>query len=740
MRRKRTRRYRPGSRRRQPERTPRTSRSYSAVEEEVLRFLELGENAALNVAELIHELDWPKGRHQELRSVVKSLVQKRRLRYIKGKRIVLSEDANTLVRGRISIGRAGFGFIKPEDGPDEYFVPLPRVHGARHGDLVEARVEGRGRFGSPRARVVRIVERDETPVIGRYIAFHGKGGIVHPDNPRRFKPVRVIEAGRGRARDGDRVQVEVSDWGASSGGQPRGHVVTVFGRESDHKARFKALIALYGFHERFPDDVRAEAQEQLGDIPEEELAQREDLTGSMVITIDPESAHDFDDAISLEKKPEGGYRLGVHIADVSWYVAPGSALDREARLRGTSVYTSHGTLPMLPERLSSDLCSLREGVPRRTVSLFMDMEPAGEVTSWHLARSVIKSTRRFSYEEVQQVIEESRESQGEVRLWGDDDLRTMIAHLADLTMRMRERRFQQGGIDLDVPEYKLLLDDDGDVTGIEKRRVLESHHLVEECMLAANRSVTEYAIRARGSGPKAFIYRVHAQPDPDRIEEFALFVKSLGIDWPFGSHMQELPSKALNEWLSTLEDRPQAEIIRIHALRAMAKAEYSARNVGHYGLGFSNYTHFTSPIRRYPDLVVHRLIVSHIEGKAQHGPEMQMDLQRISGQASERERAAQDMERSSLKIRQAEFFARRIGQVYDGVITGILPKGIFVEIEGVGTSGFVAADDLGAVYYDRGQKAFVEVSGAGIWRPGGRMRVSVLSADSNTGEIDLAPA
>ncbi|HEB84860.1 MAG TPA: VacB/RNase II family 3'-5' exoribonuclease [Bacteroidetes bacterium] len=730
---------RPG-RRNRPAQAVIEADALDAARRAVLALFEGRGGQALRTTDIVRELADTAREAREVRGAVASLLERGRLQRVKGRRVRLNSEVPDLVRGQVRLAEAGFGFLRPETGGEDLFLSRSRLRGARNGDRVEALVTGAGRWGHPQGRVLRVLERDDTPVIGRLITFSGGGGLVYPDNPRIPGPVRIGAPNLRGAVEGDRVQVVVSDWG-SGGRQPAGRVVRVFGREDDPRARFHALAAQFKFREAFSAAALEEADRAEGAIPAAELAAREDLRGELVITIDPESAHDYDDALSLRRLRGGLYELGVHIADVSWYVREEGALDEEARARGTSVYTSHGVLPMLPERLSSDLCSLREGEDRRTVSVLLTVTRDGEIIGARLARSVIRSRKRCTYRQVQGWIEEAGGRWGdELPRWRKDSLMVFIAHLAALARSLRERRFAAGGVNLDVPEYEVLLDEDDRAAGIAERPVYESNHLVEECMLAANRAVTEYAVRRRGAGPKAFIYRVHANPDPERIEEYAAFVEALGVEWPFGKRREELPAKALNEWLASLGDHPLIPVLRIHALRAMAKAEYSTENIGHYGLGFPLYTHFTSPIRRYPDLLVHRILLDHLEGTARYGAEKEEELERSARLASERERAAQEMERASLAARQAEYFARHVGGVFDGLVTGVIPKGLFVEIVNTGARGFLPAEDLGAVYFDRVLHAFVEVSGAGLWRPGSRMKVKVIAADEAMGRIDLVPA
>ncbi len=706
-----------------------------AAAEAVLGWFVQHPRSAITGRDLQKQLRWPQSKQKTIQQAVVSLLKEGRLQRIKGKKLSFVREDRRLVQGTLELAEKGFGFVRRGGRDEDVYVPASKLLGAHHGDSVEIALTGTGRFGGPQGRVVRILERTDTPVTGRFVAVPGRGGLVYADNPRVRGPFEVSENQKRGAKDGDRVQVER----ISEGRRPRGRVVRVFGPAEDPLARFASLTAQFKFREQFAHAALEEAEAADGEIPEEEIAERrEDFRGLFTVTIDPESAHDFDDAISLTRHSDGKYELGVHIADVSWYVRPGGPLDKEARQRGTSVYTSHGTLPMLPDRLSSNLCSLQEGEERRTVSVMMTMAPNGEILSSRPVRSVIRSRKRFTYSQVQELIEQGREKWGnDLPPLRSDSLIALIHHLAALTGEMRKKRFGEGGLNLEVPEYEVIVDEQDHPVAIERRPLYESNHLVEECMLAANRAVTEYATRERGAGAHAFVYRVHDRPDQDKLEELAATVAGLEAPWPFGQNLDHVTAKQINSWLESIAGHPLAEVIRIHTLRAMAKAEYNTGNIGHYGLGFVNYTHFTSPIRRYPDLLVHRILLDDLEGKTAHKAVKVETLQRSCELASERERAAQEMERQSLRIRQAEFFKNLIGEEFEGLVVKVIPKGVFVEIEGTGTQGMIQAEDLGPVYFDRSLEAFVEIGGKGLYRAGSRLKVRVWDADPEYGRVEL---
>jgi ribonuclease R len=464
-----------------------------------------------------------------------------------------------------------------------------------------------------------------------------------------------------------------------------------------------------------------------GVIPESEIRSRLDYRKTLCFTIDPEDANDFDDAVSYEDLGSGRVRLGVHIADVSHYVKPGSALDAEAMERSTSVYLVNEVVPMLPERLSNDLCSLRPHVDRLTYSVLMDLDGEGNVQEYKIAESVIRSARRFSYEEVEQILQQRRGEYTETLL-----------PLFALTQVLLKNRRRRGSIDFDAPEAKFRFDMHGLPSQIVTKVRLGAHRLIEECMLLANKTVSMHIGRTRkGGDTEPFIYRVHDVPDPSRLRDLANFVKQFGYSL---NVTQGVTARALQKLLDKVEGTDVEYLINEVVLRSMAKAVYSDRNIGHYGLGFPYYTHFTSPIRRYPDLAVHRLLKEYAEGLSQRRRAgLAESLPDICRWASERERRAADAERASVKVMQAEYMKRHVGDEFEGVIGGVTDFGLFVEINDLLVEGLVRVRDLADDYYlyDEKHYALRGRSRGRIYRLGDRVRVRVLAVRPEEREIDF---
>jgi len=631
------------------------------------------------------------------------------------------------VTGILSVTRRGVGSVKPAGWEDDIVIDSQFQHTAFHGDEVEvtlfARPSHRRKGEAFRGEVVRVLKRNTTRIVGQF-QVRRNFALVVPDNERIGRDIYVE---RGDARPGDKVVVELDPW-EDEHVNPEGTILEVLGPGGDARTQVLGVARSFGLPASFPADIEAEAMQLTGGIPDTVLDGRLDLRQKTTLTIDPEDAKDFDDALSCEVLPNGLLRLGVHIADVSHYVREGTALDREAYERGTSVYMVNEVIPMLPERLSNDLCSLRPQEDRLTFSVLLDVHPDGKVEEYRFARSVIRSKRRFAYEEVQHILDAGKGEHAEV-----------LQQLDRLAKALYRRRRKNGSIDFESVETKFTFDEQGLPDRIIKKVRLDAHRLVEECMLLANRTVAQHVAGMKtGGDPRPFLYRVHDVPDPDKLRDLANFVRQFGFSL---DAKEGVSSHELQKLLDKVKGTEVEDVINEVALRSMAKAIYAEKNIGHYGLAFRHYTHFTSPIRRYPDLVVHRLLDEYArQVEAGRLAALRAALPGIARQSSERERIAAEAERTSVKVMQIEYMKRHIGDEFAGVISGVTDFGLFVELHEILIDGLIRMRDLEDDYYlfDEKQYALRGRSKGRVYRLGDRVRVQVMAVDPERRSIELA--
>ncbi len=618
--------------------------------------------------------------------------------------------------GRLTVHPQGYGFVLVEGRATDLFVPPDAMKNALDGDTVEVKIQSPPGDQRPEAAVVRVVSRGRSQVVGTF-KLRGKSGVVKPDEPRFRYDVFVGPEGIGAAKDGDKVIVSLDQFEKGEI-MPSGRILQVLGHSDDPEVRVLALALALDVRSDFPEEALAESEALPDTIADEEIKRRLDLRQSRIFTIDPVDAKDFDDAIHVTPLENGDVEVGVHIADVSHYVRPGTALDAEAYARGTSVYLVDRVIPMLPEKLSNRVCSLAPHEDSLTYSCIMRVGPDGTLRSWKIAETVIHSHARFSYEEAQTILE----GQAEHEYAGD--LRRAAALAATLT----KKRMAEGSIDFDLPEVRIVLHEEGHATGVYRKERMASHRLIEEFMLLANRAV------ALESQKRPMMYRIHEPPDAERIQALAEYVRAFGLKLPLTEG--NVTSHDLNRLLNEVQGTPESIVVTSAALRSMSKAKYSPHNAGHYGLGFSHYTHFTSPIRRYPDLIVHRLTKQYLAG----GPDAEMEKLESQGlHLSEREKAATEAERESVKLKQIEYLQGHVGDVFEGVVSGVAKFGIFVEISDVLVEGLLHVRDLRDDRYEYDERRYTLVGKhhGRRFRPGDTLRVSVAAANPETRTVDL---
>ena len=636
--------------------------------------------------------------------------------------------------------KQGFGSVVV-DGQEDAISIEPRSRGmAVHGDTVEvslfAQSSKRMEKGQPReGEVVKIVQRGRVDLVGtldRSRNFY----IVIPDDRKIARDVFVAKEHLNKANPGDKVVVQIDSWGVGHL-NPEGRVVEVLGRAGEVTAELRSVIREYKLPLHFPPEVMKEAEELPSAIPASEYARRLDLRQELCCTIDPEDAKDFDDSVSLAELPDGNYRLGVHIADVSYYITEGTLLDQEALKRGTSVYFPNMVIPMIPERLSNILCSLRPDEDRLTYSVLMTVTPKGAVADYEIRETVIRSKRRFSYEEVEILLEEPSDTTPRVQ--ADATMVNMIRSMQALSAVLTRKRMKEGSIDFETAEAKFRFDEDGSPIEIQKKARLRSHRLVEEFMLLANQVIAQHiGLAKKEDHRRPFLYRIHDAPDPDRIRELAAFVEQFGFRLNVDGSVR---SKDLQKLLEQVRGSEVENVINEVAIRSMAKAVYSEKNIGHYGLGFHYYSHFTSPIRRYPDLMVHRLLKEYARSASlERRTEIEHRLPFVAKQSSVMERVAMEAERAAIKVMQVEYMKRHVGDEFEGIISGVMRFGIFIEINDLLVEGLVHVRDLEDDYYEYDEKKYAligEMTGK-RYRLGDTVHVRVLRVNPEEREIDFA--
>lgn len=638
--------------------------------------------------------------------------------------------ARSQIEGRLVLTGRGFGFVSRDDGPD-ILIPFDHLGTATSGDTVRVELFPESPRDKPAGRITAVTVRSDLPIVGR-VQWRGKELRLYPEGqrinravilePNLIGPFMKAHVPNGRLRNGDVLSVDLSRW-EDAAGHPTGTPRAFIGRSGDAESEIKLIALARGFHLDFPHAV-VEAANRLDAPRMDELARRRrDLRGELCFTIDPETAKDFDDALSIRQRKDGLLEIGIHIADVSHFVAEGDVIDLEAWKRATSVYLVNTVLPMLPERLSNELCSLVPGKPRLAMTVNVVLDSTGQVAEVSVFESIIRSRRRFTYAEVEAI------------LHGKDDPLAPQLHLLHLvTQQLRRDREERGSVDLDLPAARITLDENGVPVSIRPTERLRSQRMVEESMLLANRLVAERLLASGSPG----IYRVHDQPRPTDVHGLLTTLEQLGIRYKVGDEFKPDDYRNILAIIENLEFRDFVEAL---AMRSLNKAVYAVENRGHFGLAMDAYTHFTSPIRRYPDLVVHRLLKRMSTrapkgrgGRSRPTPPSLAYLAKTCEHASAQERAATDAERAYTRLKALQYLGKRIGREYAGTVSGVTSFGLFVEIDRYLVEGLVPIATLGKERFDleRAAHRLVGQKTGTAFRLGDRVRISVVSVD--TGE------
>ena len=706
----------------------------------ILKFMSDDKYVPMKAKEMAFILGVPKQKYTEFHQVLKSLEDEFKIQSTKKGKYMLV-DSGEYKTGILRLNPKGFGFVKLQDSEEEIFIGSSNLKNALNEDEVLVKIiEGNNNDSQHKeGTIIKILKHEKDTLVGTFQNSRSFGFVV-PDDKKFGTDIFISKKDFGKAKNNQKVVVKITKY-AQKGKKAEGKVIEVLGNRDEAGIDMLSLVKEYNLPYEFPEPVLKEAKSLEINITEKDLKFRLDLREKELFTIDGEDAKDLDDAVCVEKNKDGNYVLGVHIADVSNYVKEGSALDNEAIIRGTSVYMMDRVIPMLPKELSNGICSLNEGQDRFALSVIMEINDKGQVVSSDIRKSIIKVTRRMSYTNVYKILKylDSEEL-------SKQDIKTVKEYeqyfdhfkmMAELAKILKSKRERDGSLELDIPESKIILDENGVAVDVKKYEITFANEIIEQFMLIANETVAEkfYWLEA------PFIYRVHPVPDIDKIKELNTFIWNLG--YRIKANKENIHPKAFAEVLEEVKGKPEERVVSNLILRTLKIAQYESENRGHFGIASKYYCHFTSPIRRYPDLFIHRIISKYIEKNYSLSNE---EIEKYSEEAtkyaktsSEREKIAQKVERDSVDIKKAEFMQNKIGEQYEGIISNITSFGVFVELENT-VEGLIRFENLGFEYfiYDEDHKQLIGENTGTVFKIGDSIRIQVIEANKELRRISFA--
>lgn len=690
------------------------------LRETIIRLFQSNSGKSLNFKQVSEQLNIT---DKEIRKLVFSILNelKKEGHLDEPERGVFKYAAETnFYTGVIDFTNRGSAFVRCDDLHSDIFIPSKSANRALNGDKVSVRITSKSRDRKPEGEVVAVLERNDRLFVGTLDVQQNIAFLV-PDDPKIDVDIFIPAGKLKNGKNGYKAVAKMTDW-PENAKNPFGEIVDVFGHPGTNDAEMKAILISNGIKFSFPDEVMEEANNISLTLPESDIAKRRDFRSILTFTIDPVDAKDFDDAISFEFLENGNYSIGVHIADVAHYVAENSALDKEALIRGNSVYLVDRVIPMLPEHLSNGVCSLRPDEEKFTFSAVFEISPDAKIINEWFGKTVICSARRFTYEEAQNIIET-----------GEGDHSKEILIVDSLAKKLRKERMKSGALEVQSTEIRFELNEDGLPVKVLKKTIKDSNKLIEEFMLLANRRVGSFVGDSKRKVNVPYIYRVHDRPDPEKVEQFKVFISKFGKSFHYRDE-QDI-ARQMNRIFEEMKDEASFNMVQQMAIKSMAKAAYDTKNIGHYGLAFTHYAHFTSPIRRYADLVAHRILFEVLNNQFKHHSNLSATAKHISLT----ERKAVDAERESRKFFQAQFLKDRIGEVFQGTITGLTDWGLFVEINENFCEGMIPLKSLkdDRYYFDERDYVVVGANDNKEFNVGDQIMIKLASVNLSKKQIDF---